>query len=110
MTAEDDDIPEVVDLPIDGTLDLHSFDPKEVKELVSTYLDECRAKGILEIRIVHGKGTGTLRRIVHSILEKRDDVEHWALAGGQRGGWGATVVTMRGEATGNRKQETGNRK
>lgn len=94
---DDDEIPDVVELPIDGILDLHGFDPREVKELVSTYLDECLAKGILEIRIIHGKGTGSLRRTVHSILEKRVDVERFGLAP-DRSGWGATLVTLRSPA------------
>lgn len=85
---------DVVELPIDGTLDLHAFAPRDVKDLVETYLDECKAKGILEVRIIHGKGTGTLRRVVHALLERRADVVHFALAG-DRGGWGATVVTLR---------------
>lgn len=84
----------VVELPIDGTLDLHAFAPRDVKDLVETYLDECKARGIVEVRIIHGKGTGTLRRIVHAVLERRTDVLHFALAG-DRGGWGATVVTLR---------------
>jgi len=92
---EGPDPDEVVELPIDGILDLHAFAPRDVKDLVETYLDECRARGILEVRIVHGKGTGTLRRIVHSVLEKRPDVVSFALAPGPRGGWGATLVTLR---------------
>jgi DNA-nicking Smr family endonuclease len=86
---------DVVELPIDGILDLHAFAPRDVKDLVETYLDECRGRGILEVRIIHGKGTGTLRRVVHAILRRRADVQHFALAGGDRGGWGATLVTLR---------------
>jgi DNA-nicking Smr family endonuclease len=93
--VSDDDPEEVVELPIDGTLDLHAFAPRDVKDLVGTYLDECRVRGILEVRIVHGKGTGTLRRIVHSVLEKRDDVDSFALAPAPRGGWGATLVMLK---------------
>jgi dsDNA-specific endonuclease/ATPase MutS2 len=95
MTDEDEFDPErVVELPIDGVLDLHTFQPREVKDLVSDYLDECRRRGILEVRIVHGKGIGELRRIVHAVLERRDDVVHFALAPADRGGWGATLVTL----------------
>ena len=91
----DEDIPlDPVELPIDGILDLHTFHPRDVKDLVETYLDECRQRGILEVRIIHGKGTGTLRRIVHSILERRADVASFGLAPAERGGWGATLVTL----------------
>lgn len=77
---------EPVALEIDGVLDLHTFSPRDVPDLVPTYLDECRARGILEVRIIHGKGTGTLRRTVHAILDRRDDVVRYALAPGHRAG------------------------
>ena len=64
------DDPGPVEIPIDGTLDLHTFHPREVKELVPDYLQECRRRGILSVRIVHGKGTGQLRKKVHSVLKK----------------------------------------
>lgn len=86
---------EVVELPIDGTLDLHTFRPGEVAELVADYVDECRSRGILEVRIVHGKGTGTLRRIVHSALERHPAVIGYRLAGHGRGSWGATLAELR---------------
>ncbi|MDF1563663.1 MAG: Smr/MutS family protein [Deltaproteobacteria bacterium] len=85
---------EVVELPIDGTLDLHTFHPREVKTLVPEYLEACRERGILEVRLIHGKGTGQLRERVHAILRRLDGVEHFALAGEDRGGWGATVVFL----------------
>lgn len=84
-----------VELPIDGTLDLHTFHPREVKALVRAYLDECRLRGILEIRVIHGKGTGQLRERVHSVLRKLPYVESFGLAGAERGSWGATVVVLR---------------
>jgi DNA-nicking Smr family endonuclease len=70
-----------VKFPIDGTLDLHTFRPEDVKDLVPDYLNECRERGILKVRIVHGKGTGTLMRIVHSILESMPEVVSYAGAG-----------------------------
>jgi DNA-nicking Smr family endonuclease len=85
---------DTMELPIDGTLDLHMFRPGEVKELVPAYLAACREKGILEVRIIHGKGTGMLREKVHSILRKMPDVASFRLAGEDGGGWGATLVTL----------------
>ena len=81
------------ELPIDGVLDLHTFHPREVKELVPDYLEECRRRGITEVRIIHGKGTGSLRDLVHAVLKRHPHVTGYALAG-DRSGWGATLVTL----------------
>ena len=85
---------EPVELPIDGTLDLHTFRPSEVGELVPDYLAACRERGILEVRIVHGKGTGSLRRSVHAILTRLPHVAEFHPADEGRGGWGATLVRL----------------
>ena len=84
----------IVALPIDGVLDLHTFSPKEVKSLVGDYIDACLDVGIVELRIIHGKGTGTLRRIVHGVLEKHPSVLQFRLCGQGDGGWGATRVDL----------------
>lgn len=86
---------EIVEYPIDGVLDLHSFDPGDVKDLVPNYLNECRIRGILHVRIVHGKGKGVLRSTVHSILERMESVESFRLAGHGSGAWGATLVDLK---------------
>lgn len=83
------------EIPIDGVLDLHAFAPREVKEVVEAYLEACIERGIGEVRIIHGKGDGTLRRIVHAALERHAEVECFALANEAFGGWGATVATLR---------------
>ena len=88
---------EPVQLPIDGTLDLHTFNPRDVKELLPHYINECRKRGIFEIRIIHGKGKGILRQTVHAILERLPGVASYKLAGGDAGGWGATLVTLKTE-------------
>lgn len=93
----DDESEPVFELPIDGVLDLHTFLPREVGDLVPTWLDACRERGLEELRIVHGKGTGSLRRTVHAILARRADVLSFRLAPETRGGWGATLVTLRGD-------------
>jgi hypothetical protein len=86
---------ELVDLPIDGTLDLHTFLPADVKDLVPEYLEACRAAGILRVRIVHGKGTGALLQTVHAILGRTPGIESFALADAAEGGWGATIVILK---------------
>ena len=83
-----------VEVPIDGTLDLHNFSPKDFKYLIPDYLDECRKKNIFRVRIIHGKGIGNLRRTVHSILKKIPEVQSFRLAGEGGGSWGATLVYL----------------
>jgi len=85
--------PEPVEMEIDGCLDLHMFSPREVKELVPDYIEACLAKAIYEIRIVHGKGIGTLRTIVQSILDKHPNVVSYGHRS-DAGSWGATVVQL----------------
>jgi DNA-nicking Smr family endonuclease len=89
---------EPVEFPIDGTLDLHTFNPREVKELLPHYLEACREKKIFEVRIIHGKGTGVLRKTVHSVLDRLPGVASYKLAGGDSGGWGATLVKLKQES------------
>lgn len=91
-----DNEPEAVRLPIDGVLDLHTFDPREVGGLLPEYIGLCREQGIRELLIIHGKGSGSLREKVHSILRHLAGVSSFRLADGQRGGWGATIVYLKG--------------
>ena len=83
------------EFPIDGVLDLHHFAPADTPYLIQDYLDECQRRGVLEIRIIHGRGKGTLRRTVEVALQKRTDILEARLAPRERGGWGATLVTLR---------------
>ncbi len=90
------DEPEPVELPINGELDLHTFRPSDLSELIPAYLAACHAKGIREVRIIHGKGTGTLRTTVHALLDRLpDQVENYRLGNETSGSWGATLVTLR---------------
>ncbi len=81
-------------MPISGTLDLHTFSPGEVKSLVPDYIEACRDRGISQLRIIHGKGRGVLREIVHSILDKNPAVISYRHESGSGGSWGATVVDL----------------
>ena len=84
-----------LELPIDGVLDLHTFRPSDTKEIVTEYLRECQRKGILQVRIIHGKGIGELRRSVHALLSRHPEVISFALASELYGGTGATIVHLR---------------
>lgn len=87
--------PEPVRIPITGELDLHTFRPAEIASLLGDYFTACRQAGILEVRVVHGKGTGTLRTTVHSCLRRIPGIASFRTGDETRGGWGATIVTLR---------------
>lgn len=82
-------------LPITGELDLHTFRPADLGELIPAYLAECAARGLREVRIVHGKGTGTLRTTVHTLLHRSPLVAAFRLGDERTGSWGATLVTLK---------------
>lgn len=93
MANADDQAP--VSIPITGELDLHTFRPEDLGELIPAYLQECFARGLSEVRIIHGKGTGTLRATVGTLLGRSPLVAGFRPGGGLGGGWGATLVTLR---------------
>ena len=82
-------------LPIEDSIDLHTFSPKEAESLLEEYLYQCHAKGLKEVRIIHGRGTGVLRQLVRTFLGKNFLVEGFADAPPERGGWGATIVQLK---------------
>ncbi|MBP7950159.1 MAG: Smr/MutS family protein [Verrucomicrobiales bacterium] len=92
---EQNPFPDPVDVPITGELDLHAFRPRDVGSLLPEYLRACRAKGLMQVRIVYGKGTGTLRAGVHRLLERMPEVASFRLAEESAGAWGATWVVLR---------------
>jgi DNA-nicking Smr family endonuclease len=86
---------EPIEVPIESSIDLHMFQPREVKDLLDDYLEAAFAKGFEEVRIIHGKGSGTLKARVRSILSGHPLVESFMDADAHRGGWGATSVVLK---------------
>ncbi len=85
-----------IPIPIEDSLDLHTFSPKEIPSLLQEYLSECISADMFEVRIIHGKGKGFLREKVHSFLRKSPLVESFYLADHSAGSWGATIVRLKG--------------
>jgi DNA-nicking Smr family endonuclease len=88
-------VDEPIQIPINGILDLHTFPARQVKDLVGDYLEACHERGIYLVRIIHGKGTGQLRRTVRSLLGRHPLVISFADDHSLFGGWGATVVELK---------------
>ena len=86
---------EPVEIPIEDTLDLHSFRPNEIRDLTREYLEEARRRGFRQVRLIHGRGIGVQRETVQSLLRTLDFVEAYHDADGSGGGWGATVVVLK---------------
>jgi DNA-nicking Smr family endonuclease len=84
-----------VRIPIEDWIDLHTFSPKEIPSLLEEYLLECHQKGFKEVRIIHGKGKGVQRNIVHSFLKRSSLVESFKLAPLEAGSWGATIAYLK---------------
>jgi len=87
---------EITTYPTDGVLDLHTFHPKDAADVTKEYLQACHKEGICYVRIIHGKGTGTLRNTVHRVLERLTIVDYWQTPTDQSG-WGATIVTLKNQ-------------
>ena len=92
MTDNPDD---PIEFEISDELDLHTFRPSDVGDLVPDYIGLCLEKGFARVRIIHGKGIGTLRETVHAILKKDARVERFQLADQTEGGWGATIAFLK---------------
>jgi DNA-nicking Smr family endonuclease len=93
--VSDDPPDDPVDIAVDGVLDLHPFDPRELRTLIPDYLAACHERGIKEVRLIHGKGRGAVRESVHALLSRSPLVARFRLAPPEAGGWGATLVDLR---------------
>lgn len=93
--VQTDDSNEPVAIPITGELDLHTFRPAEISSLLDEYFNACRRRGLHRVRVIHGKGTGTLRTTVHAHLRRCPLVAGFAAGDETSGGWGATIVTLK---------------
>jgi DNA-nicking Smr family endonuclease len=82
-------------VPIDGDLDLHAFSPREIPSVVVEYVHACRARGVLRLRLAHGRGRGVQRAVVRRVLASLPEVVSFSDAPALAGGWGATVVELR---------------
>lgn len=91
MTDEDD---AATLIPITGELDLHAFAPRDVASVVEEYVAACQERNILALRIVHGKGKGVQRAVVRRVLGASKAVASFGDAPAERGGFGATVVSL----------------
>jgi dsDNA-specific endonuclease/ATPase MutS2 len=93
-SSPDDDEP--VSLPIEDSLDLHTFAPRDVLSVVDEYLRAAAERGFTEVRIIHGRGKGVQRAAVQALLRDHPLVVRFFDAPAERGGWGATVAVLRG--------------
>jgi dsDNA-specific endonuclease/ATPase MutS2 len=84
-----------VRIPIENHIDLHTFRPEDVSNLLPEYFEECRKNGIFTVRIIHGKGKGFLKKGVVELLKKSPLVESFKDAPLESGGWGATIVELK---------------
>ncbi len=82
-------------IPVEDILDLHTFRPNEIANLLDDYFEECIKKGIFSVRVIHGKGRGILKRSVYSLLEKNPKVISFKQALPDAGGWGAVIVELK---------------
>lgn len=86
---------EPIRIPIEDVLDLHTFRPQDIKNLLEDYFDECIKAGIFSVRVIHGKGKGIQKRQVHRVLRKNPQVKRFQDAPPEAGGWGATLVELK---------------
>jgi len=84
----------IIHIPINGVIDLHTFAPNDAASVVDEYIHACLEKGIFEVKIIHGKGKGVLRRTIHTVLENHPLIATFGLDPGPSG-WGATIAHLK---------------
>lgn len=94
-SPETGDANEIVEMPIEDAIDLHTFAPRDVASVVEEYLYEAQARGFREVRVIHGRGKGVQRQVVRGVLSKHPAVASFGDAPATRGGWGATLVWLK---------------
>ena len=95
MMSAEEQPEEPLAIPITGELDLHTFQPRELRSVLTAYFDACLERKIFTVRVIHGKGTGALRESVYRELRRMSAVEKFWNADAADGGWGATWVGLR---------------
>jgi DNA-nicking Smr family endonuclease len=87
---------DAVEIPLTGELDLHAFAPRDIPSVVEEYVRACAEEGLTVLRLVHGRGRGVQRAEVRRVLARLPEVASFEDAGARSGGWGATIVRLRG--------------
>jgi DNA-nicking Smr family endonuclease len=82
-------------LPVEDSIDLHPFQPKDIPSVVEEYLEQCKQAGFHEVRLIHGKGRGVQRNVVQALLQKHPAVDSFHDAPLEAGSWGATIVILK---------------
>jgi len=97
MDKDDDLFEEPVKLPLEDWIDLPPFAPRDIPDLLESYLEECHEAGFKEVRIIHGKGIGVQRGIVQKFLQGSPLIDSFSQAPPDSGGWGATIAILKGK-------------
>ena len=90
---------EPFEVPLTGELDLHAFSPRDIPSVVEEYVRACRERGLLSLRLVHGRGRGVQRAVVRRTLASMPEVVSFQDAPPSGGGWGATSVVLKAPDT-----------
>lgn len=99
MTQEEDEEP-IYEVPIEDSIDLHHFHPRDFLDVVDAYLEAAHEKGFREVRVIHGRGKGFQRIRVQQLLTNHPLVVSFESAPPSRGGMGATLVWLQPAVSG----------